>query len=432
MDKINGASVGEIMQKVRTVAEQNRADNHAADNLANDIGGADGGADKTNRINLSINDSRAKSRIRTKIPDALNRFPINKSKILQKIILKFYEILFREQRNVSNAILDVLQELSLSRLELLAETKNIRHLLDENVRNIIGRMDSMDSEIGVLINKTDKSDAAVKDIFRNIGAHKTNIVDMQRRIMRLLEEFRKMRDVGGNYASAAQAIIKEDDSILDALYLTFEDKFRGTRQDIKNRQKAYLPYIMEALDKTGSAPVLDLGCGRGEWLELLGEKGIKASGVDTNEVMVELCAGFSLEASKANALEYMRSLPPSSLSAVTGFHILEHMPFKNAVAVLDESFRVIKSGGIIIFETPNPENLMVGACTFYIDPSHIKPLVPATMEFIAEDRGFINVTVKRMNKYSDFHEVAEENENNRFIKENFYNEMDYSVIGVKP
>jgi O-antigen chain-terminating methyltransferase len=272
--------------------------------------------------------------------------------------------------------------------------------------------------------------SANQDIFRQIKDHKLNIIDMQRRLMLILEEARKRLPEPFS-ANQIENILKEEDHIFDAMYAIFEDKFRGTRQDIKNRQKVYLPYIQEAfdkIDKTAGAPIIDVGCGRGEWLELLKESGFDAKGIDLNKVMINTCNELNLSVVEADAIDYLRSLPANSLCAVTGFHIIEHLPFKTLIMLFDESFRVLKPGGIIIFETPNPENLIVGACTFYTDPSHIKPLVPATMQFIAEERGFSKVEIKRLHKYSDYYNVSEEN---KFINENFYNEMDYAVIGVK-
>ena len=98
------------------------------------------------------------------------------------------------------------------------------------------------------------------------------------------------------------------------------------------------------------------------------------------------------------------------------------------VNLFDEALRVIKPGGMVIFETPNPENILVGAHYFYSDPTHVNPLVPETMAFILEQRGFNKIEIKRLHKYSDYHEF---NVDNEFIEKNFNNEMDYAVIGYK-
>ena len=451
-------SIEEIMQKIKDEAARRKSSAGAeADSNAGsggvqtgtgseasymNSGNFDDAGKKINfpkqRIELLINDARYKSQIRSKIPNALNRFPVNKSRLLQKIILKFYELLFREQRTVNNEILDALKEFVSVQSET-AETVNSLTAKASELNGVIGTLRSglteldgkIDGGIGTLRSELNqlggRFNDAEQDIFRQIKDHKLNIVDMQRRLMLLLEEARKRLPEPFS-AGQIDVMLKEEDHIFDAMYVTFEDKFRGTREDIKNRQKVYLPYVKDAFGKTSGAQIIDVGCGRGEWLELLKENGFDTKGIDLNDIMVNTCRGLSLDAVSSDAIDYLRSLPAASLCAVTGFHIIEHLPFKTLIALFDESFRVLKPGGIVIFETPNPENLTVGACTFYTDPSHIKPLVPITMQFLAEYRGFSGVEIKRLHKYSDYYNVAEEN---KFITENFYNEMDYAVIGVK-
>ena len=258
--------------------------------------------------------------------------------------------------------------------------------------------------------------------------HKTNLIDNQRRLNLLLEEARKRLPEPFS-EKQIETIAKQDLHIFDAMYVAFEDKFRGTRKDIKQRQEVYLPMLKKVLKTTQNSFVLDMGCGRGEWLELLQEHGIKkAQGVDLNCIMIQECDDRGLTAQEADILDYLRSFKTSSVSAVTGFHIIEHLPFKVLIALFDECLRVLKSGGVIIFETPNPENLLVGGCHFYTDPSHHNPLVPETMRFTIEQRGFEKTEIKRLHKYSDFYETTSED---AFIKAHFYNEMDFAIIGYK-
>jgi len=441
-NNIQDVSIEEIMQSIKEEAARRKSGDADINNTLDkniEFG-------KINfprqRIDMLINDVRVKSQIRTKIPDVLNRFPVNKSKLLQKIILKVYELLFREQRAANNEMLDILSELSaaqsqtieeISAMQTVSQAKfnELNKRVDEGIILSQTKFNELDGKTDTLQTKFNELNGSIyranNDIFRQIKDHKLNIVDMQRRLMLILEEARK-RLPEPFTAEQIDNMLKEEDHIFDAMYATFEDKFRGTRQDIKNRQRVYLSYIQEASDKTSVAPIIDVGCGRGEWLELLKEGGFDAKGIDLNKIMIGTCQELNLSVVEADAIDYLRSLPANSLCAVTGFHIIEHLPFKTLIMLFDESFRVLKPGGIVIFETPNPENLLVGACTFYTDPSHIKPLVPMTMQFIAEDRGFSKVEIIRLHKYSDYNNVPELN---KFINENFYNEMDYSVIGVK-
>src|SRR5262249_6035429 len=135
---------------------------------------------------------------------------------------------------------------------------------------------------------------------------------------------------------------------LDALYAALEDRFRGSRDEIKERFEVYLPYVKDL------APVVDLGCGRGEWLEILGAAGIEARGVDTNLIQLEQCRSRGLNVSEEDFLAHLQTLDDASAGAVTGFHIVEHVPLKTLVTLLNETLRVLRPGGVVIFETPNP------------------------------------------------------------------------------
>ena len=214
---------------------------------------------------------------------------------------------------------------------------------------------------------------------------------------------------------------------LDAFYAAFEDQFRGHRQEIKERLKVYLPVFSEAGIKTG---ILDIGCGRGEWLELLKEEGWNARGLDLNRVMLDECRRLGLEVLEADALAYLRGLPDESLHAVTSFHLIEHLPFETLVALVDEIERSLKPGGLVILETPNPKNLTVGACSFYSDPTHRNPIFPETIQFILRARGFGNVRLKYLHAVEDS-PFKSQDQGSQVLHDWFYGPRDFAVIGWK-
>ena len=181
-------------------------------------------------------------------------------------------------------------------------------------------------------------------------------------------------------------------------YYRFEQRFRGSREEIKRRQSVYLP-ILEPLKSIQSPTrTLDLGCGRGEWLELMAENGFSAQGADLDDAMLQFCMEQDFVVRKADALDYLRSIPDATLSVVTGFHIAEHLPFETLRSLILEAHRTLFPGGILILETPNPENLVVGACNFYTDPTHRAPLPPHLLAYLGEDAGFKRVKILRLNQ----------------------------------
>lgn len=225
--------------------------------------------------------------------------------------------------------------------------------------------------------------------------NRAELLDQSRRLGLLFADVRKRLDQPFT-PHDAERLEAADDHRLDPLYVAFEDRFRGNRPDIRERQRAHLPVLHEAHAGSRERPIVDVGAGRGEWLELLRDEGLHVVGVDLNHDMVELCVHLGLECVEADAIGYLRGLADNSLGAVTGFHIIEHLPFTTFVALLDESRRVLKPGGVILFETPNPANLLVASRLFYLDPTHRNPLPAEMTAMIAEARGFVQVSIHEL------------------------------------
>lgn len=184
--------------------------------------------------------------------------------------------------------------------------------------------------------------------------------------------------------------------MMDGFYRAFEDKHRGSREIIKKRQKVYLP-LVRPLTKIYSQPAaLDLGCGRGEWLELLTEAGFFASGIDLDDGMLAECRARGMNVRTQDALSALQSLPDSSQAVISGFHFAEHIPFDVLRQIVQEALRALKPAGLLILETPNPENVLVGSSNFYLDPSHNRPIPPLLMEFLPEYYGFYRVKTMRL------------------------------------
>lgn len=173
--------------------------------------------------------------------------------------------------------------------------------------------------------------------------------------------------------------------VSDELYEAIEERFRGDPAVIRERQRAYLPYLSA---RPAGLPVLDLGSGRGEWLGLLHDEGIPAEGVDTNASFVNRARAAGLTVTQRGILPHLRGCQPGSLGAVTMFQVAEHLPLRVLEETLMLAHRSLAVGGVLIAEIPNVETLRVGAANFWIDPTHERPLFPEFLVFLVERAGF--------------------------------------------
>jgi 2-polyprenyl-3-methyl-5-hydroxy-6-metoxy-1,4-benzoquinol methylase len=274
------------------------------------------------------------------------------------------------------------------------------------------------------------AEARIVELERSGLRLKANLSLQERRLTMLLEEARKRLPEPLTHEQL-QSMAEEEKHTLDALYVSFEDQFRGSREDIKERLQVYLPILKKAQLGTDEMPILDMGCGRGEWLELLQEHSLRAHGVDVNRVLVGECQRQGLEVLEKDVIVYLRTLSDASLGAVTGFHLMEHLPFEVLVKLLDETVRVLKPGGVAIFETPNPENVLVGSYTFYLDPTHRNPLPSVVVKFMAEARGLCRVEVMHLHALEASRMEEAGLEITKRFNEYFYGPQDYAVIGWK-
>jgi 2-polyprenyl-3-methyl-5-hydroxy-6-metoxy-1,4-benzoquinol methylase len=220
---------------------------------------------------------------------------------------------------------------------------------------------------------------------------------------------------------------------MDALYAALEDEFRGSRRGIKELLSIYLPRLTEAGIGSESMPILDVGCGRGEWLELLREHQLHGTGIDLNRVVLAMCREHGLPAVEAEAIQYLRSLPEASLGAVTAFHVIEHLALPQLLDLLDAARRALKPGGIAILETPNPNNMFVSSRYFYLDPTHRHPIPPLLGRFLAEARGFERVEIVELHPWPEEHRVDTHTCGDVAARFNdcFYGPQDYAIIAWK-
>jgi SAM-dependent methyltransferase len=173
-------------------------------------------------------------------------------------------------------------------------------------------------------------------------------------------------------------------------YRSFEDRHRGAYDDIRKLLSVYVPHFRN------SRRVLDIGCGRGEFLRILRDEGIDAYGVDSDETMVEACKEAGLEVVLDDAVAHMRTLDNGAIDGIFCSQVAEHLQTWELMALLDVAHRKLAPGGVIVFETPNPESLFIFHSFFYVDLTHIRPIHPEAMRWAFETTGFTDVSIERV------------------------------------
>ncbi len=260
---------------------------------------------------------------------------------------------------------------------------------------------------------------------RRSAENRTEILFQQRRLTTALETT-GLQPGAVTVTANSKAPVRTD--ALDSYYAAFEASFRGSREQIKSRLEVYLGRVSSVATQL---PVLDIGCGRGEWIELLGAQGVVAYGIDLNSVFVSDARARNLDVREAEALTHLRSLEDASLAGLTGFHIIEHLEPDDLICIIDEANRVLKPGGFILFETPNPENLIVGASTFWNDPTHRAPLPPSVSRFMVEQRGFMDAEVIYLHEAGDALKIEGEDAVVSRLNKLLYGPMDYAIWARK-
>ena len=179
------------------------------------------------------------------------------------------------------------------------------------------------------------------------------------------------------------------DQALDSYkYVLFENEYRGSTDDIRERLATYLPHF------DGATDVLDVGCGRGEFLDLLRERGVTARGIDTNHEMVQVCGERGLAADEGDALTYLGGLPDASLGGLFSAQVVEHLEPGYLLQLLDTAFLKLRPGATLILETINAASWSAFFSSYIRDITHIRPLHPDTLRYFVTASGFQHVRVE--------------------------------------
>ncbi len=210
------------------------------------------------------------------------------------------------------------------------------------------------------------------------------------------------------------------------VYSLFEERFRGSPEEVAEKQKYYLPFLDGI-----PGPVLDVGCGRGEFLVLLRERGITASGVEINPIAVAACHEKNLKVEQGDGLAALAKIPEKSLGAIVAFQVVEHWSPETIFAFLRESRRALAPGGVIVLETINTDSLS-SLRAFFLDPSHVRPVPPEALRFLAEAAGFVEARIEYRAPLDESDRLEESSSNDAKLNRLLFGPQDYALIAFVP
>lgn len=299
------------------------------------------------------------------------------------------------------------QQKLICEMERRLENSTARIVSVEN--KMLSRFDTLDGQAGVFRSELSEQQVGFSNVKEQIDEVSTRIAQLE----------------------------KSDDPVTDYMdYAKFEEKFRGSQEEIRSRIRRYLEYF-SAGDK-----VLDLGCGRGEWLELLQSIGAKPIGVDLSRGNIALCRKKGLSVEQDDLFDYLERQEDCSLDGITAIQVVEHLSPVQLLRLTQLCYRKLKFGGHIIYETQNPSVVYTLTNNFFVDPTHIRPVHSAWAKYVLEDAGFSDVmldypqyawvgdgSIPPLNS-SDC-DTANFNQRIEFLNNLLYGSTDYAAIGLK-
>lgn len=295
-------------------------------------------------------------------------------------------------------------------------SEHIAKLANVTQAGLSGVVDEFRRNWEAMMARDRRQSAAVDELRTSIASVQQTGLMLKRELERALAAGAAPAAVAGPSAAVAKASVAADsataegptgadsagiglapgaDAVNAYKYVGFENKFRGSESDIRARLDEYVSLF------DGASDVLDLGCGRGEFLALLAERGIRAHGLDINHEMVEACRARGLDVREGDALAYLASLPDASLGGLIAVQVAEHFQPPYLVRLLDTAFHKLRPGSKLVLETLNPACWFAFFDAYIRDITHAWPLHPETLKYLVLASGFQRVDVRMLSPYPD-------------------------------
>jgi O-antigen chain-terminating methyltransferase len=374
----------------------------------------------------------------------------------------------REQKEFNSQVVHILNEFIAATSQALSSIRNFHNTLILYFQKIIPVVDTKnrevigieDKNVALNLNKFQNeisrfgkeifdlhartqeaarqhTDALFKLLDQRMESQEVDGIERDKTIRSLETSVRSLQHVAAAWSSAREAG-KASTGTEESRYIFFEERFRGSREWLKDKFREYVPYFQTSL----KAAVVDLGCGRGEFLELLKEAKIPAKGVDSNQMMVQKCRELGLDVSQGDLLKFLQAQPESSLGGIFSSQVIEHLPPEILLRMLETAFSRLKQDAPILLETVNIASVFALSQVFSRDLTHSTPIHPETLEFMVNACGFRKTkiiytspvpAVQRLKLFPEPQNEAQEifNHNMQKLNQLLYAPQEFAVYAIK-
>jgi len=340
----------------------------------------------------------------------------------------------KQIKNVDNRQNDVVKS-----FETLTDTSNFLKQKQEEIEKFVqSTFSDVDNRQNSLVERLGTMNDKISTIFgqaekiKNLHLLYEQIAKQNKDIKNIVSEL-----INSSDKNSLSGIKNELKNIVDdSLYVNYEKAFRGSEIIIKKRLTYYIDKLKNT-KTTADKYILDVGCGRGEFVSLLMENKFHAKGIDTNSVAVQHAVKNKLPVKKGDLFNVLKKCKDNSLPVISAFHVIEHLQHNDMLSFFRIAKKKLQPNGKLLLETPNMLSLFVAACDFYKDPTHIRPLHPATLQFHLNEIGFSEVKVDFLHPFSESEQLKilknSTASNNNFIKLNnlIFGARDCAIIAEK-
>jgi len=286
-------------------------------------------------------------------------------------------------------------------MSVLADVRDRVDGLQKTLGDVQTRLDAQEEVMSLFLRRMRALEDEFADVRRSLEATDEPQRSLQALLVRRLDEIDLwVRRIGPSPLSSTIFLTPSseqegDDELvvtsdLSDFYMRFQDRHRGSEEIIRQRQQKRVTYF------SSCRQVLDIGCGRGEFLELLREAKIAAKGIDLSDTAVESCRRKGLAAFQADAFDFLADTEAGTFDGIHMSHVLEHMPFQTVVRLLKTCAAHVPAGGVLVAETPNPHS-PEALHAFFLDPTHVRPLFPETLTILLESLHFVALKTHFLN-----------------------------------